>query len=713
MWAFSDLPVFNHAATIQAILSSWNSQFLGFHQEAPLDIPIPTLLLGILIRNDVITQKLFFLSILPLSVITMYIFVQNYFKSFLSKVFSSLLYAINPVTIGEFINGSIWMMAYALFPLVLYLLFKIYEDRAAKNIALYGLCASILIGLSAASLWILFWIFLPIPFAMFFKFFYTPKAQLMLFLKRSIFIFVFILIGLILLLPTVCSAVFIQSSAFRPQSIESYFKHVKYCYSKATPLNLLRLAGNAGSPMDALDYNEFNWWAIPSVIIPIIAFIPLINRKSLKCFFDLTLYLVICLVILFIFLTYEEITYSLFVKLPFLFSLRNPKHLMYSLAFCESFIFGKGLDTLFNLIQKSKFLNKSKNLASFFLLIVISSSLAVYAYPIWSGDMGLSKVRGDSYVVSQSYYEIASILKKRNDNNDFYRVLWLPYTYETQIRIVNTIQHFGTKLGQDILNTPSVEFVKNLFRKIEYDDQENFSEILALFNIKYVIVDKTQKLTDPITVYTQYDTPFIKGDPELFERFISKQNEFLKISETSEFSIYQNSFYMPYLSIVPLTELTKNAPEMKKLRSPTEQLFVYQSEYKTLYFIGNPSENSFNPINHYCRDKSTIIFKVSITKPSFITMAESYDERWVAYANGQKLSHWRACGWANGFLIPAAGEYEVEILFQPQDARNLMINVWLAAWGVTVAALVGFILKRVKEDIFRVRRVYAFIRMIY
>jgi hypothetical protein len=298
MWAFSDLVAFNYDKGIQNFLSSWNSQFLGFHNEVQSNtLPI---VLGLITRNNIIAQKIYFLSFLPLSFITMYFFVRKHFKSFYSKFFSSFLYAVNPITIGEFVNGSVWMINYALLPLVLYLLLKIYETSQLKNIVLYGLLVAIIIGLFLGPLWIVILNLLPILFIIFFyKFLDIQKTQLKLFLEKSFFISFFVLIGLVLLLPTIYHTISIKTQALREQSIASYFKDVEYCYSKATLPNLLRLAGNAGSPMNMLDYNELNWWTILGMIIPFIAFFPLISKKNSKQIFDITLYFLILLTVLF------------------------------------------------------------------------------------------------------------------------------------------------------------------------------------------------------------------------------------------------------------------------------------------------------------------------------------------------------------------------------------------------------------------------------
>jgi len=687
MWSFSDLLAFNRATFIDTFLSSWTFQFLGYHHEKPLQTF--QFLLQLLIENDVIAQKIFFLSFLPIAFMAMYIFVRNCLKSFWSRLFSSFLFSLNPLTVGEFVNGSTWMISYAIFPLILYFLLRIFDARATRDAILYGLCISILISLSEGPLWALLCIFSPIFFTIFSKLLGAPEISLKRLFKVSILVFTFILIGFALHLPKIHNTLFLQQLLLQPQFIASYLEDIKFCYSKAVPQNLLRLAGNAGSPMGALGYNNIAWWTILGIVIPMIAFIPLINRKKEMFSFDLSFSLMVCLITLFIFLTHERITYPLFLKFPALFSLRNPKNLMYPLAFGLSFLFGRGLDDLLNLAKK--FESRKRFFIQLLLIIIVGSSLVTYVcYPLLGGDMGLGKVRGDSYIVPASYYKAINVLRENSEGAEFYRVLWLPYTYQVQTRIVNVVSHFGARLGQTTLPTPNTEFVEDLFRRIERNEYENFSEAIALFNIKYIVIDRTQRSAKPLKVYKEYGTPFISGNPELFNNFICKQNKFLKIYEDNDFIIYKNNFCIPHLSVVEISKLTEkrgdNGSEIK-LRSLIESLFTFQSEGKILYFIEKQKldGNFFKPVI-YSRDKSTLTFKVNITEPSIIVMAESYHIDWVAYANGQVIPHLRAVGWANGFLISKPGEYNITIKFRPQNNRDLMISAWLVMWGTVITA---------------------------
>ncbi|MEM4680607.1 MAG: hypothetical protein QW038_02320 [Nanopusillaceae archaeon] len=621
----------------------------------------------------------------------MYIFTRKYFKSFSSKFFSSFLYSFNPTTIGEFINGSTWMITYALSPLIFYSVIKTYEARSLKNIILYCLLVSILIGLLAGPLWIIIFSILPIPFIMLYNFLCMYDKNLSTFIKKSFLLIAFIILGLILLLPTIYNSLYLKNSAFRAQSIEDYFRNINYCYSKATPLNLLRLAGNAGSPMDMLGYNKINWWSIFGLIIPIIIIIPLLQKSRINCL-DLVIYIMIFIIILFIFLTHKKVTYTMFSMFPFLFSLRNPKYLMYPLAFCISFIFGRGIDTLHDFSIKNKLLNKRKKIVITFITATIIISLLIYNFPIMNGRMGLID---DSYIIQKNYYDIINMLNERDDNKS-YMILWLPYTYKTQTRLVNNIRHFGIKLGQDVLNDPNLIFAEYLFKIIEKNNSVHFGEIISIFRIRYIVIDKTQNFTEPIRFYKQYNTPFIRGDPNLFNNFIKDQKKFSKIFENEFFIVYENELYLPYISIVNLDKLKKIEENhhiilddsMKENKYLIRELLSYQYENNTIYLVDMRNIDSFRPIVNYSRDKSTFSFYINISEPSFLTFGESYHPGWIAYANGKELSHWKAFGWANGFLIEDVGKLKIEIKFKPQENRDLMINIWLFSWIIVISMLI-------------------------
>src|SRR5659263_291929 len=91
-----------------------------------------------------------------------------------------------------------------------------------------------------------------------------------------------------------------------------------------------------------------------------------------------------------------------------------------------------------------------------------------------------------TYTVPQYYSDTFAYLK--NDDN-YFRVLWLPYTYTMQTRLAN-IDHVGMKLGQDLFSSPSYERIENLFLSIEDNRTKNFAQKIGFYNVKYVIIDK-------------------------------------------------------------------------------------------------------------------------------------------------------------------------------------------------------------------------------
>jgi hypothetical protein len=528
----------------------------------------------------------------------------------------------------------------------------------------------LLIGLTFAQLWILFWIIMP-PTVLFFIFYNLSLGKgvsRIFYIKRFLIIVVFILVGLMLNLPQLHYA-FFQRGIPQPEEIVS---SIKYSYSQAKPFNLLRLAGNAGSPMQILGYNQVSWWTLIGVIIPIVSSIPLLSKKHFSERYIQIAIMLILTIITFIWFTYLGYTYPLFFEIPLLLSLRNPKYLMLPMTFGFSILFGMGVEIVLENIAgfgKSWFQRIMKKIALMIMLIVF---IVIYVYPIWDGSMGLY-VRGTSYIVPQRYSDLPRLLNDL-DKGESYRVLCLPYTWDTQRYLYRSVNHIGVPLG---LKTSSASIVEELFRWIESGKYVGFAKALGSLNTKYVIIDKKADVSGPIKVYWYHDTPFIQGSPSYFQDFMNKQEGMIKVYEDENFVVYRNSYFLPTLYTVNVSK-------------------GFSTIFKPLG-LGNltyPSEEISN-ISEYTATHGRYTFKIKVSGPTFLILSESYHPSWKAYANGDVLQHHLALGWANGFLIPAAGDYEIKILFHSQNTRNLLLSTWLAAWSITVSMVIALIFRRI------------------
>lgn len=553
MWSFSDLLPFNTYRSLDLFLGTWDFNLLGYPFVTSA-IPIIPLFLGAIIRNDTIAQNIYYLSFLPLSFMTMYILSRRFISCDIERYTTCFLYVLNPITIGEFSNGSAWMGVYALSPIIVLFVIKFLEH---KNVNIFcGITITVLFGLVTSNIWTTFWILIfPIFVIILIKSMKELIHKNYRFLIRTIFLFIFILLGLSLLLPSIDYLFFAKDTAFNQDSVKSYFKDMEHNYDEAIPTNVARMAGNAGSPMHNLGYDKNNWWTAFGFVIPIlILFAVLKNRQLFDDVYILSFSIIILFSIIFMFLTHLKWIYWIYNDVPLFFSLRNPKYLMYSFSLATSILFGIGAYRL-----TIRFKDFKKYTISFLILF----SLFIYLYPIWNGYMGLDK-RSSGYTVPGYYYSTFDYIK--NDGGEYYRVLWLPYTYVVQTRLVNNINHVGIRLGQDISASSSYDNIYDMFLSVKYNRTENIAQNLGFYNIKYIVIDKNftpDKQTDAyvpaipndIEIYSQSQTPFVRGPPIKFIKYMDHINGIKKIHEDENVVIYKNDYFRPYVYVLNISDV--------------------------------------------------------------------------------------------------------------------------------------------------------------
>jgi hypothetical protein len=70
-----------------------------------------------------------------------------------------------------------------------------------------------------------------------------------------------------------------------------------------------------------------------------------------------------------------------------------------------------------------------------------------------------------------------------------------------------------------------------------------------------------------------------------------------------------------------------------------------------------------------------IIVKVNSTEPFVLATTQTLDKFWVAYVNGQKLSISPVYLGLKGFLVNETGQFDVTIVYQPQDWFNYSLTI--------------------------------------
>lgn len=124
-----------------------------------------------------------------------------------------------------------------------------------------------------------------------------------------------------------------------------------------------------------------------------------------------------------------------------------------------------------------------------------------------------------------------------------------------------------------------------------------------------------------------------------------------------------------------------------ELSPNTKELIVDQnwSEHYVLRIIPSnmqvrPGKNT-DEVSVVTRSPTKYTVEVNAEDGDYLVFNESFDPRWQASINGQKLSHLRTNSFASAYLLPVSGKHEIDIFYNPQR---------LFQWGaiITLSTLI-------------------------
>jgi len=604
MWTFGDLSAFptDIGITQNWAFSLWRSEGLGFRFIPPFNYYL-TIYLASFILGSFITQKIIFLSTPIISFLTFYFLLRKINVNLAASALGALTYSINPITVSEFIGGSMGIIVYSTFPLIFFYTIKIIRHHKfnLKDATILGLLGFFIFNLHVA-----FWYFLVlIPLILL-----IVKFQEKNFKRIARLAIPLIIIVLILTPITLGYLQFYTSLTSRTIAFESA---AAYCYKDETFYNLVRLAGNSGSAQaeEFLNYNTLNSYTILGYAIPIIAFLPFLTKNS---YINRTKKLLITSASLTFIISSGIILVikalpSIVDMNPIFASLRNPVKLMYPLSFSLCLLFAIGTEIILNLR------NKHKMRWNALISITLATIILLYNYPALDGTLGLTKVRDESYYVEDKYYTLPMILAKIDESYKNYRFLILPWEYPMLLKIRSELpNYFGLSVGAGI--TQNTEWQKGVFEAIAVKNSRDRSYILGLFGVKYVIIDKNfrsyyegqawyerLKKDKNYVIYESQDAYWVTGKFEYFYQVFNSDPNFKLIYEDANFAIFKNNKALTKIRIRP------DAQNLTLSYSPTSDNLLKNPSFEngTKYWKIWPS-NLVNVTQDHCGNKTIILY---------------------------------------------------------------------------------------------------------
>ena len=541
MWAFGDLSAFPTDVGVTKNLGFylWTGEGLGSLSIKPINYFSMITLFSVTL-GSMLAQKVMFLSLFLISFLTFHFFARKFSLNPVPSLLGALFYSFNPVTISEFTGGSMTLIVYAIFPLILFYLFKFVQSPKLDLtvLAIFGILGFFIFNLHAA-----FW----------FIIFIIPLLLLdILLVKKGIKnisrVVILATILCLILIPNILGYTGVYGTSSNEKT--TFESTAAYCYKDSAMYNILRLAGNTGSSQarEFLNYNTLNGYTVLGYILPIIAFLPFMTRNQ-KFAKNKNLFIKSAAIALLIssgLILLVKAMPSIVDLNPILGSLRNPVKLLYPLSFSLCFLFTIGVEKLLSKSTKKWYKQKRNIIISVALIAII----LLYNYPALDGTLGLAKVRGENYYIEDKYYTLPVILTGIDADYEDSRILFLPWEYPSLLKIRSEIpNYFGVSLGAGI--SSDIKWLKDAF-EITLTSSDR-SDVLGLFGVKYVVIDKDFKSyyegqswyesldKETYALYESQDSYWITGNASFFKQIFNSDSKFELIYDNQDFSIFKNN----------------------------------------------------------------------------------------------------------------------------------------------------------------------------
>ncbi len=420
---------------------------------------------------------------IPLSFFSSYVLIRKFCKSTWARIAGSAFYVVNPVVISSYVAG-VFMWSFVFLPLSLAALLDFLERRNYRNVAKV-----------AATTGLVMWAFPTITVALgvLFAFVFVGQvATKSLRMTRRLVLWVAfagLLVVLLNLAYYFLSNNYSNSPQFGYQS-SSVLADFTYTYQDASVLNLLRLAGNIGSPQAPLGYNDLtNVANLIGYAIPMIAVggFLLVKGADEKRRFDPVFYAFIgiaCFTTLLSFLATSQASWII-QDLSVLWTLRNPLRLQVVLLLAITPVFAFSLEKLGSL-SKQYFRSKEYRKFLVTLLIVLLGISQIYSYNAFAfnGYMGMDVYSGNKISTLGPDGNVAGILNNSMSLSDqaVYRGIILPFDHSAELNVeFENPLIYPARLG--LVGNVTSELADSL------DAPAGLSNLLSLLSTKYVYLN--------------------------------------------------------------------------------------------------------------------------------------------------------------------------------------------------------------------------------
>lgn len=653
MEARGDTPAFPETAkqALDSYYYAWQPMSRGIY---PLGLNFG--IIGIFITlcggNAVVAQKIYLLIWLPIAFFAMHFFLKRiiHINSRFAKFTGSFIYAVSPLVISLFIGGVMGpLREYALLPLLLFFIFRISRQQDMLRSTLLFSIIFTLMFIFDKRIVILSIFFVIVAIVKNLK----PR-NLKRFLKVTLsFVFAFSLF-FVFNLPNNYAELGLTLRYAKPLEqqavVEGLVGELKWTYgtldNSPSPFIVMLTGQEVHSPTVYLDYGQPRW-LILSLIILEFAFASLMlekDRQRMK--YAIGFSLLAIFISGFMMLTYMGYTIGLFLRFPFLFLYRSPTipSLMLGLPFsiliaitAENIVNISNLDLRRFIIENvtikksdrqkikeeniSYRINKNRILHDFAAVLCILLVISVFSYnwPFFTGNMVIPQQRGSleflkQYTIPEHFYHAGEWLDNER-NIEFFRTIWLPWTYdeaEIHLRWIDPhtfslpsgFSKYSTRANlYDYVQITYEDLVKTYKSGYPGPEMLYFGSLIGLANVKYILVNNK-------TLGIGWGYIEAPGDPKIISEMLENHPDFNLVVKNKEYLIYQNQHFIPHINVydnivfvrvMNITELELYRSLINTIPNPNlkENIFILENSLKQSQLAWIPIEPDviISPLN--------------------------------------------------------------------------------------------------------------------
>lgn len=513
-WPFADAP----HLTWRKFAYVWSDDFLGFSEPKSLGLLINLFFESVTFFNAHLAQTAYFLTLFLIAYYGMRKVLERYRLDPRVNFLVPFLFVVNPVVVAELSNGfNALGILYVFTPFLFLTVRNLLEHYTPR----WGVAFSVLVALFLMNIQIALWtavgmLFFLVSFALFRKIQWRHLAMMVMHGALGVLLNAMSVITL-----------FTYSKGYTNLSYLDTFRDT---YSRADFFNFFRLIGNNGSSQPLLGYFEITWVNLAAFgFFGIIVFyLSRLNSRfklseRIAAVFTAT-YLLFAMLLMYA-IKAGALDHLIVAKNLLLVSARNPHKIFFMFAFCFVLLLALALNSFLQFAELKWPREKTRWILPLLFLVALGQNRAFL-----TGDFALSQTRGvNGFYVEEKYNRLFGALNKIEKDA---QVMYLPFDYELQLKTFWRKEIVKYKMGAGMLDgTKNSDMLTEMYGEI-CAGRGDFRLFADKLNLNYVVLDKhpttdlVHNLKRACEVETYYDSPYVWGEYEFFNRVFAGREVF-------------------------------------------------------------------------------------------------------------------------------------------------------------------------------------------